>query len=409
MSLDSTGSRVDLTGERSVLTARTARQSRLGQLDPSEYAGPDPIEPFFRALVWARLGLLALTAAMALSRLDRATRPWLVVTACAAMLLATIGLTWWGHRQPDRRRTQAWVEVVVALVILALTVPALDPSVRTPPLTGFWIAAPGLAVVLACGWIESLGAALLLGAASLLVGGEITLDRVGLLIVLVTGAAGLGWTIDVVRATVLEREEARVSNAALAERQRLSRIVHDGVLQVLAMVEREASHLGPRGAVLARHAHEQEVQLRILIQQTHVDPQGESGTPTHVDVAAMLERHAAPNVSVATPGEPVMIHQMRASEIDAATTEALNNVARHAGPGAKAWVFLEQEDDQLILSIRDNGVGGDPNDFAVAMRSGRMGMRQSIYGRIRDLGGTATLRAAPGRGVEWEFRIPAQA
>ena len=82
---------------------------------------------------------------------------------------------------------------------------------------------------------------------------------------------------------------------------------------------------------------------------------------------------------------------------------------KHAGPDAQAWVLLEWDDDDLIISIRDNGVGGTPEDFTAAADRGRMGMRHSIHGRLADLGGTATLRTAPGRGTEWEFRIPVDA
>jgi signal transduction histidine kinase len=40
-----------------------------------------------------------------------------------------------------------------------------------------------------------------------------------------------------------------------------------------------------------------------------------------------------------------------------------------------------------------------------ASRDGRLGVSQSIRGRIADLGGTAAVRTAPGEGVEWELKV----
>ena len=37
---------------------------------------------------------------------------------------------------------------------------------------------------------------------------------------------------------------------------------------------------------------------------------------------------------------------------------------------------------------------------------GRLGVQQSIIGRLHDLGGVATVRSAPGQGTEWELVVP---
>ncbi|GAB3697968.1 MacS family sensor histidine kinase [Mariniluteicoccus flavus] len=380
---------------------------RLGQPDPRAYAGPDPIEPFFRVLGHLRWLALGLTITMDVSRLHRALHPPLVIAVCVAMTVTTVVLTVVSARKPHRRRWLAWAEVAIGFALAFTTLVAMPPDLRVPPITAFWLAAGGLAVVLACGWVQGMIAATLLSVALLVVAPTPAVDRWGLALVLIAAAGGLGWTIDVIRASILERMQVQATNAALAERQRLARIVHDGVLQVLAMVEREGRHLGPRGAMLARSAHQQEVALRALIQETDIDPNSRDPRDvTHRNFAVLLDRHASHNVSVATPVEPLLMESARATELDAAVAEALNNVAKHAGPQAKAWVFLEIDGNEATVSVRDNGVGGDPNQFALAMQSGRMGMKHSIYGRIHELGGTATLRAAPGRGVEWEFRVP---
>lgn len=173
------------------------------------------------------------------------------------------------------------------------------------------------------------------------------------------------------------------------------------------MVEREAPALGVRGTRLARLAREQESQLRALIQDSDVDlASGDPRDFTHRNLCATVDRHASATVTVSAPAEPLLIESQRSAELGAAISEALANVEKHAGPEARAWVLLEVDGADAVVSIRDNGVGGKPEEFTAAMGSGRLGMKDSIYGRIRDLGGTATMRTAPGRGVEWEFRVP---
>ncbi len=64
--------------------------------------------------------------------------------------------------------------------------------------------------------------------------------------------------------------------AATRERERLARDIHDGVLQVLAMVQRRASALGGEAAELGRMAGEQEVALRSLVSAAWCPSRGAS-------------------------------------------------------------------------------------------------------------------------------------
>src|SRR5690606_26993293 len=119
---------------------------------------------------------------------------------------------------------------------------------------------------------------------------------------------------------------------------------------------------------------------------------------------------------VSTPGEPVRVGPWVAGEIAAAVATALANVESHAGLGAKAYVLLEDTGDELIVSVRDDGVGIAPGRLAEAEAEGRMGVSRSIVGRIAALGGSAELLGGAGGdggldgeggdGAEWEFRVP---
>ena len=93
-------------------------------------------------------------------------------------------------------------------------------------------------------------------------------------------------------------------------------------------------------------------------------------------------------------------------EMVAAVEACLSNVRHHVGRDAPAWVLLEDERDAVTVSVRDDGPGIPPGRLDEAAAEGRLGVLQSIQGRVQDLGGTATLTTAPGQGTEWELTIP---
>jgi signal transduction histidine kinase len=83
----------------------------------------------------------------------------------------------------------------------------------------------------------------------------------------------------------------------------------------------------------------------------------------------------------------------------------LSNVDKHAGDGARSWVVVEDLGDEVVVSIRDDGIGTTPARLEQARVDGHLGVSQSIRGRITDLGGTVTVRTAPGEGTEWELKV----
>jgi len=95
-----------------------------------------------------------------------------------------------------------------------------------------------------------------------------------------------------------------------------------------------------------------------------------------------------------------------AAELAAVAGTALSNVAVHAGADAQAYVLLEDLGDEVVLSVRDDGCGIPVGRLAQAEREGRMGVAQSIKGRVAELEGDAQLETSPGAGTEWEIRIP---
>ncbi|MCC3780021.1 sensor histidine kinase, partial [Streptomyces sp. UNOB3_S3] len=124
------------------------------------------------------------------------------------------------------------------------------------------------------------------------------------------------------------------------------------------------------------------------------------------DLRALLASRAGAAVTFSGPGTPVLLESAEAAELAAAVSAALDNVVQHAGTGARAWILLEDEPDEVIVTVRDDGPGIPEGRLAAAEREGRMGVALSIRGRLRDLGGTAELLSVPGQGTEVEMRVP---
>lgn len=361
----------------------------------------------WRALPVARVVLLGYAAAVNAVHADDYRRAGVAWAVLAALAVWT-ALTPWAYAAPARRPALIAGEFSLAVAALALTPVAQGPDVGTdvPSVPSFWLAAPVLAAAMQWEWRGGLLAGVSAGLADIAVDaganpdyevGQATTANVFLLVV-----AGLvvGYAAGLLRLTARVRAEAVAARAATAERERLARAVHDGVLQALAWVQRRGTELGGEAAALAAVAGEQEVALRGLIGG------GASALPgDEADLSVILGRCAAPTVSVATPGSPVPLPAHPAAELVAAVRAALDNTARHAG-GAQAYVLLEDEGSAVVVSVGDDGPGIADGRLDEAVSAGRMGVAHSIRSRLAALGGTATLRTGPGQGTEWELRVP---
>ena len=162
-----------------------------------------------------------------------------------------------------------------------------------------------------------------------------------------------------------------------------------------------SSEFSAQGTELAVLAGEQEVALRGLLAGA-----ANTGGGAAEDLRGPLQALATPSVEVATPAQAVELPSGTATEVAAAVRAALDNVRRHAGPDARAWILLEDEGDGVRVTVRDDGVGFPPQRLAEAADAGRLGIAQSMRGRIADCGGTTTIDSRPGEGTEVEFWVP---
>lgn len=125
-----------------------------------------------------------------------------------------------------------------------------------------------------------------------------------------------------------------------------------------------------------------------------------------VDLRSVLSSYVGTTVTVSAPADPVWLDGHTALEVGRAAGAALHNVSVHCGKSAHAWVLVEEESDAVTVTIRDEGPGFPEGRLAQAREQGRLGVAQSIRGRITDLGGTVLITSSPGEGTEVELRIP---
>lgn len=223
--------------------------------------------------------------------------------------------------------------------------------------------------------------------------------------VLISVGLALGLATVTARRAQAQLERAVRLAAATEERERLAREVHDGVLQVLALVGRRGNEIGGPAKELASMAAEQEVALRTLISEQGTGAESDSGG-SEVDIRMLLRTRSSTTVSVSTPADSVAVERGVATEVASIVDTALSNVDLHAGPDAKAYVLLEDLGDEIVVSVRDDGVGIRSGRLEEAEAEGRMGVSKSIVGRARALGGSADIDTDPGLGTEWEIRVP---
>ncbi|WP_155992891.1 MacS family sensor histidine kinase [Nocardioides sp. URHA0020] len=356
----------------------------------------------FRALAALRIVVLVNSVALNLYRIDEFTRP-VAAVVCLSVMVAWTAFTTWAYADQARRGFPLLAaDLAVALALLLLTPWVKGPDFSTS-LPGFWVMGALFAWAVQYRLVGGLVAGVLLAAADLLRQDIIDSSDYGNTFLLVIGGTIVGFMCDSLQQMATERDVAERSAAMAAERARLARAVHDGVLQVLALVQRRGRELGGAAAELGRLAGEQERELRGLIHaQEAVETVGGGET---VDLVAELARLERQSVTVATPGSPVEVPAGTAYELAAVTRACLDNVRVHVGEDAGAWVLLQAFPDRLELSVRDDGPGIADGRLEEAAAQGRLGVSESIRGRIADLGGTAEL-VTGSFGTEWEFVVP---
>ncbi len=208
----------------------------------------------------------------------------------------------------------------------------------------------------------------------------------------------------------LAASRRRVAEAAVAERQRLERDLHDGAQQrlvwlgtTLARARTALPDEPDRGSALLEEAIDSLEQiageLRNLARGIH------PGSLTHYGLSAAIADMAR-HSPLALRWDRTMTRRFTPA-VEAAAyfviNEALTNVARYAGTGT-ARIDLDVEEPagsrpgRLVLSVTDRGPGG-------AQPTGGTGLR-GLADRVALLEGTLEVHSPPGGGTRVRARIP---
>lgn len=182
----------------------------------------------------------------------------------------------------------------------------------------------------------------------------------------------------------------RVKRIREEQRAEMAAHLHDSVLQTLALIQNRAG----ASSEAARLARAQERELRAWLYDGDAPADSDLATDLR-DYAGGLELDYPVRIDVVSAG---LSAERASGEVAAAAREAMLNAARHAGGDVS--VYIEGKGAGVEVFIRDRGAGFDPD----AVPSDRLGVRESIIGRMRRVGGSAGIRSGE-TGTEVHLRF----
>ena len=210
--------------------------------------------------------------------------------------------------------------------------------------------------------------------------------------------------------TERKRAEEAVRQAREAERQRIARDLHDGVLQDLSyttaamgliQLDAEGTDLGGKleGAIEAIRSAART--LRAVVHDLRLADELDQPFPRLVE--SLVERHremtrgqqVGLEVKEGFPSEPLGESGIQLLRI---LQEALTNARRHSG-AKSVMVSLRSEGNDLVAEISDDGRGLAPETVP------GVGLR-SMHERAASLGGTLEVESEPGKGTWVRLRVP---
>ncbi len=149
---------------------------------------------------------------------------------------------------------------------------------------------------------------------------------------------------------------------------------------------------------VGRLARSQERELRGWLYRPTATA-GATMTSALEQAAAEVEDAHGVAIEVVVVGDSALDDRLLA--VRDAAREALVNAAKYAGDSAIS-VYAEVEPDQVTVFVRDRGPGFDPD----AVPEDRLGLRQSVVGRMDRHGGRSTIRSGAGDGTEIQLEMP---
>jgi len=385
------------------------------------------IYPLREAVITTRAALVVAASVLSLTLLG------VLAVLGAVVVLGSPGtVAWWSPlallplaivvTSVWRVRRMPWpallgLALVAAAGLGALTVSAaLSPTIFAAGTAGFTLSMASNVVVLtgtvADRWTGGLAGAVvgyLLGAATValtaaLVGLPYRLDLPPLAITIGLAVCYLVFPLARRRARggteALERADRRTRARRLREVEGRESIaaLHDSLLGELAVLARRSPGPlddGDRARLTA--ALESSAVLPMLRTEPPATPDGMAAWLASVGRAGGLRLHLDGRVELLDT-----LPDATLSAVRAALEQCLVNVMRHAGVD-EAWLAVAATAEELSVTVVDEGVGFDPD----AVPRDRLGLSESVRGRIERCGGTVRLWSSPGSGTSVHLVVPA--
>ncbi|MFN3866446.1 MAG: ATP-binding protein [Demequina sp.] len=197
------------------------------------------------------------------------------------------------------------------------------------------------------------------------------------------------WWLRLIRQVGIERDE-RIREH---ERAEIAAHLHDSVLQTLTLIRARADDPDS----VARLARSQERDLRSYLYQDRPSVEESVASAIKAAVAEVEDAHGVAIDTVCVGDAPT--DEWLGAAVQAAR-EAIANAARHGSEPIS--VYAELTTDSYEVFVRDSGPGFDPD----SVPEDRLGIRQSIVGRVARHGGGAEVRSAPGDKTEVMIVMP---
>lgn len=203
-----------------------------------------------------------------------------------------------------------------------------------------------------------------------------------------------------------EAEETRI--AALAERARIARDMHDVVAHTLSTIIVQSDggrYAGAHDLAVARHTmstirHEAERAQRDMQRLFNVF--GASGSTGYADIDSLFDGHLVVSRHMTGKAQPDRLSADAETAVFRLVQEALTNTRKHAGEGAKATIDEFWSNDVLSITVSDNGRGAASAADGHKPGYGLVGMHE----RIESLGGSVQAGPGPNGGFIVEATIP---
>lgn len=192
--------------------------------------------------------------------------------------------------------------------------------------------------------------------------------------------------------TTKDLSQAQAQRVRESERADIAAHLHDSVLQALTLIRASAEDPARVRAI----ALTEERELRAWLYTGHAQAADSLEAAVTEAVVGVESRYGVP-ISV------VVVGDMRPGPAElalvAALAEASQNAVRHGAPPVS--VYVEVRGRVVEAFVKDHGEGFDPGLIA----DDRHGVRDSIVGRMRRVGGEASIRSGA-RGTEISLRVP---